>query len=67
MNNDGTYQWPPQEPGNSNPTPKNPPNFKKLAGSILTLVIILAIVLTIEGTITLLGQKKKLQPHNPSV
>ena len=31
------------------------------------LLIILAIVLTIEGTITLLGQKKKLQPHNPSV
>ena len=45
MNNDGTYQWPPQEPGNFNQTPKNPPNFKKLAGSILTLVIILAIVL----------------------
>ena len=43
MNNDGTYQWPPQDTGT--PTPKNPPNFKKLAGSILTLVIILAIVL----------------------
>ena len=41
MNNDGTYQWPPQEPK----APKAQPNFKKLTGTVLTVILILAVVL----------------------